>query len=99
MANPSNKILNNDLTKLVNKPYKYGFSTKIEKDTIEKGLNEEVIRIISQKKNEPQFLLNFRLNAYKKWKQIKCPQWAQLKFSEIDYQDIIYYSAPKSKKK
>lgn len=51
-----------------------------------------------QKKNEPKFLLDFRLKAYKKWKGMSCPEWAQLKFSEIDYQDIVYYSAPKIKK-
>ena len=98
MINQSNKTLNTNITKLVNQPYKYGFSTTIEKDIIEKGLNEQVISLISQKKNEPLFLLNFRLKAYKKWKQMQCPEWAQLKLSEIDYQDIIYYSAPKSKK-
>ena len=97
--NQSNKTLNNNITKLVNQPYKYGFSTTIEKDIIEKGLNEKVIRLLSKKKNEPKFLLEFRLKAYKKWKELKCPEWAQLKFSEIDYQDIIYYSAPKLKKK
>ena len=80
-------------------PYKYGFSTTIEKDIIEKGLNEKVIRLLSKKKNEPKFLLDFRLKAYKKWKGMSCPEWAQLKFSEIDYQDIVYYSAPKIKKK
>jgi len=99
MNNPSNKILNTNITKLVNQPYKYGFSTVIEKDIIEKGLNENVIKLISKKKNEPKFLLNFRLKAYKKWKEMRCPEWAQLKFSEINYQDIIYYSAPKLKKK
>lgn len=99
MSNQSNKILNSNINKLVNKPYKYGFSTNIEKDIIEKGLNEDVIRLISKKKNEPEFLLNFRLKAYKKWKQMICPKWAQLKFSEINYQDIIYYSAPVKKKK
>merc|ERR1712127_1008344 len=99
MINQSNKTLNTNITKLVNQPYKYGFSTTIEKDIIEKGLNENVIRLISQKKQEPNFLLEFRLKAYKKWLQMKCPEWAQLKFSEIDYQDIIYYSAPKVKKK
>ena len=97
--NQSNKTLNNNITKLVNQPYKYGFSTIIEKDIIEKGLNEKIIRLLSSKKNEPKFLLDFRLKAYKKWKGMKCPEWAQLKFSEIDYQDIIYYSAPKIKKK
>jgi len=99
MINQSKKTLNTNITKLVNQPYKYGFSTTVETDIIEKGLNENVIRLISQKKNEPTFLLKFRLKAYKKWKKMKCPEWAQLKFSEIDYQDIIYYSAPKSKKK
>ena len=97
--NQSNKTLDTNITKLVNQPYKYGFSTKIEKDIIEKGLNENVIRLISKKKNEPEFLLNFRLKAYKKWKQLTSPQWAKLKFSEINYQNIIYYSAPKLKKK
>ena len=97
--NQSNKTLNNKITKLVNQPYKYGFSTTIEKDIIEKGLNETVIRLLSKKKNEPKFLLEFRLKAYKKWNEMSCPEWAQLKFSEIDYQDVIYYSAPKIKKK
>jgi len=97
--NQSNKTLNNNITKLVNQPYKYGFSTTIEKDIIEKGLNEKVIRLLSKKKNEPKFLLDFRLKAYKKWKEMSCPEWAQLKFAEIDYQDIVYYSAPKVKKK
>ena len=98
MVNQSKKTLNSNITKLVNQPYKYGFSTKIEKDIIEKGLNEQVIRLISRKKTEPSFLLKFRLKAYKKWQQMKCPEWAHLKFSEINYQDIIYYSAPKLKK-
>ena len=99
MINESKKTLNKNITKLVNQPYKYGFSTTIEKDIIKKGLNENVIRLISKKKQEPEFLLNFRLKAFKKWKEMKCPEWAQLKFSEIDYQNIIYYSAPKIKKK
>ena len=99
MVNQSNKVLNSDITKLVNQPYQYGFSTDIEKDIIEKGLNEKTIRLISKKKNEPNFLLNFRLKAYKKWQQMPQPTWAYLKFPEIDYQDIIYYSAPKSQKK
>jgi len=101
MINESNETLNNNnnITKLVNQPYKYGFSTKIEKDIIEKGLNENVIKLISKKKNESKILLDFRLKAYKKWKQMNSPEWALLKFSEINYQDIIYYSAPKFKKK
>jgi Fe-S cluster assembly protein SufB len=99
MINQSNKTLNTNITKLVNQPYKYGFSTTIEKDIIEKGLNTDVVRLISHKKQEPDFLLQFRLKAFKKWTKMSCPEWAQLKFSEIDYQDIIYYSAPKLKKK
>ena len=99
MVNQSNKVLNTNITKLVNKTYQYGFSTNIEKDIIEKGLSEKTIQLISKKKNEPTFLLEFRLKAYKKWKQIVEPEWAYLKFSQINYQDIIYYSAPKSKKK
>jgi len=99
MVNQSNKTLNTDITKLVNQPYKYGFSTEIEKDIIEKGLNENVIRLISEKKNEPKFMLDFRLKAFKKWEQMSSPEWAHLKFSEINYQDVSYYSAPKTKKK
>jgi len=99
MINQSNKTLNTNITKLVNQPYKYGFSTAIERDIIEKGLNPDIIRLISQKKQEPAFMLTFRLKAYQKWIQMSSPKWAQLKFSEINYQDIIYYSAPKIKKK
>ena len=99
MVNQSNKLLNDNITKLVNKDYQYGFSTIIEKDIIEKGLNEKTIKLISQKKKEPLFLLKFRLKAYKKWQQMNEPNWAYLKLPEINYQDIIYYSAPKSKKK
>ena len=99
MVKQSNKILNKNITKLVNKTYQYGFSTNIEKEIIEKGLNEETVKLISQKKKEPEFLLKFRLKAFKKWKQMSEPQWAYLKFPQIDYQDIIYYSAPKSQKK
>jgi Fe-S cluster assembly protein SufB len=99
MVKQSNKILNKNITKLVNKTYQYGFSTNIEKDIIEKGLNEGTVRLISRKKKEPEFLLKFRLKAFKKWKQMSEPQWAYLKFPQMDYQDIIYYSAPKSQKK
>lgn len=99
MINQSNKVLNSNITKLVNQTYQYGFSTKIEKDIIEKGLNEKTIQLISHKKKETPFLLEFRLKAYKKWKQMPEPTWAYLKFPEIDYQEIIYYSAPKSQKK
>lgn len=99
MTNQSTKALNTNITKLVNQTYQYGFSTDIEKDIIEKGLNEKTIQIISEKKQETKFLLKFRLKAYKKWKQMTEPEWALLKFPEINYQDIIYYSAPKSPQK
>ena len=99
MINQSTKVLNTNITNLVNQPYQYGFSTKIEKEIIKKGLNEKTIQIISQKKKETKFLLDFRMKAYKKWKQMDEPEWAYLKFPQINYQDIIYYSAPKSQTK
>ncbi|MEF8809436.1 MAG: Fe-S cluster assembly protein SufB [Bacteroidales bacterium] len=77
--------------------YKYGWVTDIESDTIPKGLNEDVVRLISSKKNEPQFLLDFRLKAYRYWKEMEMPSWAHLRIPEINYQDIVYYSAPKQK--
>jgi len=99
MTNQSNKILDTKIKNLVTQDYQYGFSTNIEKDIIEKGLNENTIHLISKKKEETKFLLNFRLKAFKKWKQMSEPEWAYLKFPQINYQDIIYYSAPKSQKK
>ena len=75
--------------------YKYGFYTDIESDSVPKGLNEDIIRIISAKKEEPEWLLDWRLKAFEIWKKMKMPDWAHLKIPEIDYQDIIYYSAPK----
>jgi len=99
MINKSKKVLNTNITKLVNKTYEYGFSTNIEKEIINKGLTEETVRLISEKKQEPEFLLTFRLKAYKKWKQMREPEWAYLKFPQINYQDIVYYSVPKSQKK
>ncbi len=77
--------------------YKYGFVTPIESDAIPKGLSEETVRTISAKKNEPNFLLEFRLKAYFKFKQMQEPNWANLEHPPIDYQDICYYSAPKKK--
>ena len=87
-----------NIQNLVNQPYKYGFSTIIETETLPAGLNEEIIAIISKKKKEPQFMLDFRLRAYKKWKKMNCPTWAHLSTPAINYQDIVYYSAPKQKK-
>ncbi len=83
------------LKEVTNEDYKYGFVTDIESDSIAKGLNEDVVRLISSKKNEPEFMLEFRLKAFRYWKTLKMPDWALLKIPEIDYQDIIYYSAPK----
>jgi Fe-S cluster assembly protein SufB len=77
--------------------YKYGFFTDIETEKIPGGLNEDIVRIISAKKNEPEWLLEFRLKAYRHWKTMKMPGWANLKIPEIHYQDIIYYAAPKQK--
>lgn len=87
------KILN-DVTQ---GEYKYGFVTDIETDILEKGLNEDVIRLISAKKEEPEFMLEFRLEAYRKWKKMKMPNWAYLKVPPIDFQNISYYAAPKKK--
>lgn len=77
--------------------YKFGFFTDIDTDVLPKGLSEDIIRKISAKKNEPEFMLKFRLKAYRHWKTMKMPQWAHLKIPEIDYQDIIYYAAPRQK--
>ncbi len=80
---------------LVNQPYKYGFITNIESDTIPRGLSEDVVRLISKKKNEPEFMLEFRLKAYRQWLKMTEPNWAEVGYPAIDYQNIIYYSAPK----
>ena len=78
--------------------YKYGFVTDVETDTIPKGLSEDVIRLISGKKNEPSFMLEWRLKAYRHWLTMKEPQWSNVHYPAINYQDIVYYSAPKLKK-
>jgi Fe-S cluster assembly protein SufB len=77
--------------------YKFGFHTNIDTETIPKGLNEEVIRIISAKKEEPEWLTGFRLKSFRHWQTMKMPNWAHLNIPEINYQDIIYYAAPKRK--
>ena len=83
------------LDKYAQDKYKYGFVTEIESDRPKKGLDEETIKFISKKKNEPEWMLTWRLDCYKKWLKMSDPQWANLKFPKIDYQDIYYYSAPK----
>lgn len=90
----SNDILN----EVTQSEYKYGFYTDIEMDMAPKGLSEDTIRYISAKKNEPEWLLEFRLNAYRNWLKMTEPTWAHLHHPPIDYQDIIYYAAPKKKK-
>ncbi len=77
--------------------YKYGFVTDVHTETIPKGLNEEVVRLISEKKEEPEWLLEFRLKAYHHWLTLERPDWAHLSIPDIDYQDIIYYAAPRHK--
>ena len=89
------KILNEVTTS----DYKYGFSSDIETDSIAKGLNEDVVRLISSKKNEPEFMLEFRLKAYRHWLTMKMPEWAHLDIPPIDYQEIIFYAAPVQKAK
>ncbi len=80
-------------------PYKYGFTTDVETDKLPKGLNEEIIRAISLKKEEPEFMLEFRLKAYAKWLEMEEPHWVNVDYPKINYQDICYYSAPKKKPK
>ncbi|MGA9667535.1 MAG: Fe-S cluster assembly protein SufB [Gallionella sp.] len=87
------------LHNLVNQPYKHGFVTDIESEVVPKGLSEEVIRLISAKKNEPEWLLEFRLSAYRHWLTMVEPEWANVSYPKIDFQDIIYFSQPKPKKK
>lgn len=85
------------MEEVTNREYQYGFHSDIEMDVLPKGLNEEVIREISRRKQEPEFLLEFRLEAYRNWLKMESPDWAQLKIPEIDFQDMIYYAAPKKK--
>ncbi len=89
---------NETIQELANQEYKYGFVTDIEADAIPRGLNEEVIRTISSRKNEPSFMLDWRLRAYRHWLTMKEPAWHNVRYPPIDYQDIIYYAAPKSGK-
>ena len=94
-----NKLDNNDdiIKNVTGDDYKYGFVTDIDTDVIPKGLNEDVVRLISKKKNEPEWLLEFRLKAYRHWLTLKMPEWAHLDVPPIDYQAISYYAAPRKK--
>ena len=86
------------LKSLTEQKYRYGFVTDIEADTLPKGLSEEIIRIISRKKGEPQFMLDWRLKSYRHWLTMQEPEWANVTYHRPDYQEIVYYSAPKQKK-
>lgn len=88
----------NQFDQLIKQEYKHGFYTDIESETIAPGLNEDVIRLISAKKNEPEFVLEWRLKAYQHWLTMTAPQWANVHYKPANYQDIIYYSSPKLKK-
>ena len=84
---------------LATSKYKYGFSTDLEVDKAPKGLDENIIKLISSKKDEPEWMLDWRLKAFEIWKKMKEPEWAKVNYSKIDYQDIYYYSAPKNTEK
>ena len=84
------------LESFANRDYKWGFVTEVESDTIPSGISEEVVRLISMKKNEPEWMTEWRLKAYRKWITMKPPQWVNVYYPPIDFQDITYYSAPKS---
>ena len=88
---------NTDLQQRLDSEYRWGFVTDIEQETMAKGLNEEVIRLISAKKDEPEFMLDWRLKAYRHWLTMSEPTWSSVRYPAIDYQSIHYYSAPRSK--
>ncbi len=90
--------MSSDIETLVQREYKYGFVTYIDSDVVPKGLSEDVIRLISSKKGEPEWLLEWRLKAYRGWLKMQEPHWPNVKYNPVDYQDISYYSAPRSAK-
>ena len=89
----------NNIEQLATKEYKYGFETSIDSDTAPRGLNEDIIRLISEKKGEPEWMVEWRLKAYHHWLTMTEPTWPNVKYPHIDYQNVIYYSAPKKKPK
>jgi Fe-S cluster assembly protein SufB len=97
--NDNKNQTNLEINQVISQPYKYGFQTQIEMESFPSGINEEIIQLITEKKNEPEFLRRFRQKAFKKWKQMKTPNWANLQISPINYDAITYYSIPKQKKK
>src|SRR5215207_7762819 len=90
--------MSSSIESLINKEYQAGFETDIESDTIPAGLSENTVRIISAKKNEPAWLLEWRLKAFRRWQTMHEPHWPNVTYGPIDYQGISYYSAPKTKK-
>src|SRR6201993_2461773 len=88
-----------EIEKAIQSDYKYGFVTDIEADEAPKGLSEDIIRFISSKKNEPEWMLEWRMKAYRQWLKMEEPSWANIHHPPINYQDVIYYSAPKQKVK
>ncbi|MDA8392933.1 MAG: Fe-S cluster assembly protein SufB [Actinomycetota bacterium] len=91
--------VSSDVRELASREYQYGFETVVESDAVPRGLDEDVIRLISAKKNEPDWMLEWRLRSYRHWVTLEEPTWQNVKYDPIDYQDVIYYSAPKPKKK
>jgi len=91
-------MANELLAEQISKEYEYGFVTDIESENAPKGLNEDIIRFISKKKNEPQWMLDYRLKAYRYWLTLDEPHWAHVTYPKPDFQNIIYYSVPKQKK-
>lgn len=93
-----NKIKTLQIDDIINTPYKYGFSTKIDSEDFPKGLDSNIINLISQKRDEPEYLRKFRLDSYEKWKKMPEPSWAKIEYDDIDYKNMVYYSSPKFKK-
>ena len=96
--NDLKKQTNLEINQVINTPYKYGFQTFIEKEEFPYGINEEIIKLLSSKKKEPEFLTKFRLKAYQKWLKLEFPKWSNLAINDIKYDEIKYYSIPKQKK-
>ena len=90
---------NLEIKQVLNEPYKYGFQTNIETESFPFGLMTDIVKLISEKKDEPNFMLDFRLKSYRKWQDMKMPEWANISVKPINYDGITYYSIPKQKKK
>nr|YP_009399702.1 Iron-sulfur cluster assembly protein SufB [Digenea simplex]ARW69521.1 Iron-sulfur cluster assembly protein SufB [Digenea simplex] len=99
MCKNTNNDSNSYLNTLINQPYQYGFTTCVDSEYFPKGLNLEIIKLISKNKEEPLYLFEFRVKAYKKWLKMKEPKWSKLFYKTINYNNIVYYSVPKNKKK